>query len=93
MALNLLYRFGGKGNPRLAAKILYAPTQTTAEIVPGFRLSPWSNIDVYLALPMALGKKDGFYYTNNDDPTNKNRPFSVVMLVTLKGSVKASYYY
>ena len=91
LALNLLYRFTGWGSPRLFAQVRYAPSQNSAMLVPGFRLSPWSHIDVYLAIPMALGGKNGYYYNNTEDA--KNRPFSVMLFVTLKGSVQAGYYY
>jgi hypothetical protein len=90
MALNLIYRFGGKGKPRLFTQVLYAPMQDSAQLIPGFKLNPWEHIDIYFAVPMALGNKEGYYYKHNEDP--KNRPFSMMLLVTLKGSIKAGYY-
>jgi len=87
LAFNLLYRIGGKGNPRLFVQTLYSVDQNSARLTPGFRLTPWPNIDVYLAVPMSLGSKDGYYYLHNEDP--RNRPFSIAMLVTVRGSVKA----
>jgi hypothetical protein len=93
MALNLLYRFGGKLNPRFFTQVLYAPLQSSAQVIPGFRITPLSNIEIYLAVPMSLGKKSGYYYQNSVDHTNTNRPFSIMLLVTLKGSVQAEYNY
>ena len=93
MAFNLLYKFGGKVNPRIFAKVLYAPMQTSAQVIPGFIIAPLSNIEIYLAVPMALGKKSGYYYQNSVDHTNTNRPFSIMLYVTLKDSVQAGYYY
>jgi hypothetical protein len=91
MAFNALYRFDGWGSPRFYMQLLYAPAQGTARLVPGFRLSPISHIDIYLAVPMALGKKTGYYYLHTADVNN--RPFSVMLYVTLKGSVQAGFYY
>ena len=91
LTLNLMYRFGGIGNPRLFLQTRYAPLQESALLIPGFILSPWSNIELYLALPMGLGSRDGYYYSHTANLNN--RPFSVVFLLTLKGSVQAGYYY
>ena len=86
MALNVLYRFGGKFNPRFFIQALYAPAQASAQLIPGFRFAPLSNIEFYLAVPMALGKKTGHYYHHNVD--RSDRPFSIMLLVTLKGDVQ-----
>jgi len=90
LALNLLYKFGGKGNPSVFTQVRYAPMQSSAQVVPGFRLTPFSHVEVYLAVPMALGGKSGYYYLNNSPG---NRPFSIMLLVTLKGNVQARYNY
>jgi len=89
IALNLLYRHGGRGNPRFFVHMLYAPIQETMQLVPGFRLTPLQHIDFYMAVPMALGNQTGYYYTNTADPFN--RPFSVVMLISLKGNLQTSF--
>jgi len=91
IALNMLYRFDGKGNPRFFTRILYAPMQESVRLVPGFRLSPLPHVETYLAVPMALGRKDGYYYRHTSDINN--RPFSVMLYVTISGSVNAGYYY
>jgi len=90
LALNLLYRVGGKGNPRLFVQTLYAIEQDSARLIPGFRLSPWQHVDLYFAVPMSLGSKEGYYYLHNEDP--RNRPFSVVLLATIRGSVRSAHY-
>ena len=90
-ALNLLFRFGGKGDPRIFLRGLYAPLEDSARLIPGFRLSPWPNVEFYLAVPMDIGSKTGYYYVHNEDP--EKRHFSVVMLLTFRGSVRAGYYY
>ena len=90
LALNMLFRFGGRGNPRLFVQTLYAVNEYSARIIPGFRLSPWSNIDIYFAVPMSLGSKNGYYYSHNED--KDNRPFSFALLVSVTGSVRASHY-
>jgi len=91
VAMNVIWRIGGKGNPRLFIQTLYAPTQESAQLVPGFRLSPWNHVELYFAIPMGLGSKDGFYYNNTAD-FRGNRPFSIVMLLTLKGDVRIGQY-
>lgn len=91
LALNLFYRFNGKGSPRLFVQTRYAPLQNSAQLVPGLRLSPLSHVDIYLAVPMALGSKDGYYYSHTEDP--QNRPFSVMLFVTLKGDVRAAHFF
>jgi len=90
-ALNLLYRFGGKGNPRVFIQSLYAPLDESARVTPGFRLTPWPNIDFYIAAPLDLGVQDGYYYTHPEDTTD-TRHFRLVMLITIKGSARAAYY-
>ena len=90
-ALNLLYRFGGKANPRIFIQARCAPLQNTAQLIPGFRLNPWSNIELYLAVPMALGSETGYYFKNTittDSFQNRPLPFSVMLLLTLRGAVK-----
>jgi len=91
LALNALYRFGGKINTRFFIQTLYAPRQSSAQVIPGFRFAPFSNIEFYLAAPMALGKKTGHYYQNTADPYN--RKFSIMLLITIKGNVEAGFYY
>jgi hypothetical protein len=90
-ALNLIYRIGGKGNPRFFTQILYAPMENSARFVPGFGLNPWSHIDFYVAMPMALGSRDGYYYIHTADVNN--RPFSIMMLLSLGGAFQYGYYF
>ena len=90
-AMNVIYRVGGRGNPRFFTQVLYAPMENSAQFVPGFRLNPWSHIEFYLAVPMALGSRDGYYYTHNAD--SSNRPFSIVLLLSLNGSFQYGRYF
>jgi len=85
---NFLYRFDGKGSPRFFTTVDFSTADNSMQLVPGFKFTPLSDIEVYVAVPMALGNKDGYYYHNNADAFN--RPFSITMLVTLKGSVFVS---
>jgi hypothetical protein len=87
LALKMLYRFRGNSNPRLFMDILYSPSQSSAQLVPGFRITPLENIDFYMAVPMAFGPKTGYYYNNTIDANH--RPFSIILLVILRGSVQA----
>ena len=94
MAVNLLYRLPGfAGNPRFFLQALYAPAQNTAQLVPGFRINILPHTELYVALPMALGSRDGFYYRNPIDIEDRRRPFSLVMLITLRGSVRAAHHF
>jgi hypothetical protein len=91
LALNLLFQFDGKASPRFFIQALYAPQQKSARLVPGIRLNPFPHTELYFAVPMALGSREGYYYSHTADP--KDRPFSVVVLLSLKGSVRAGYYF
>jgi hypothetical protein len=88
IALNLLYRIDWKGSPRIFTSVNFSTAETSFQLVPGFKFTPFDHIEVYLAVPMALGSKDGYYYRHNADAYN--RPFSITLLVTLNGSVYAS---
>ena len=88
-ALNLIYRPGLKGNPRLFVQTLYAPLENSAQLVPGFRLSPLPHLEFSAAVPMALGSRDGHYYSNTADLNN--RPFSIVLLLSLSGSTRYAH--
>jgi hypothetical protein len=90
-ALNLVYRFDFKGAPRLFAQTRYSVLEESALFIPGFTITPFQNLGFYFAVPMALGNRDGHYYRNTG--SSDNRPFSVVLLLSLSGSVKAGYYY
>jgi hypothetical protein len=86
-----LYRIDGKGSPRIFSSFNFSTAENSIQFVPGFKFTPLSHIEVYFAVPMALGNKEGYYYKYNADLLN--RPFSITMLVTLTGSVYASKYY
>ena len=87
IAFNVIYRFRGRTGPRLFVQTLFAPWEGSAQVIPGFRLTPWEHLELYFAVPMSLGNKDGHYYQNTADPVG-NRPFTVVMLLTLRGGVR-----
>jgi hypothetical protein len=90
VALNLRYSFGGKGNPRFFLQTLYTLSQNSARVVPAFRLSPFSHIELYLAFPMDLGNKDGYYYKNSLIQNRGGNPlrFAAVFLVSLSGNFR-----
>ena len=97
MAFNMQYKPWEKGSPRLFAKVLYAPEQNSAQLIPGFRFTPWRHLEFYIAAPMSLGSEEGFYYFNsyNSFTVNKERtplPFNVVFMMTLNGSVRVGHY-
>jgi len=93
-ALNLRYSFGGKGNPRFFLQTLYALSENSARIVSAFRLSPLSHVEFYLAFPMDLGNKDGYYYKNSIIQNRDGKPlrFAAIFLVSLSGSLRFTAY-
>ena len=88
IGFSFLYRVEGRGDPRIFSSINFSTAEKSYQVVPGFKFTPFDNIEVYCAVPMALGRKEGYYYRHNADP--QNRPFSVMLLVTFTGSVYAS---
>ena len=92
--LNLSLRLGDKGQPRLFLQTLLAPPENLYRIIPGFSLNPWPDIELYLAVPMALGSKDGYNYLNavNNDNNGQLLPFSIILLLNLNGSVQFRHY-
>jgi hypothetical protein len=94
IALNVQYKPWSKGNPRLFLQTRYAPMENSAQIIPGFRLTPWRNIDFYLSAPMTLGDKEGYYYINtiNESDEKKPLPFAVIFSIRVGGSVSFGHY-
>jgi len=88
ISFNILYRIEGKGDPRIFTSVKFSTAEKSYQVIPGFKFTPFDNVEVYCAVPMALGDKDGYYYRHNEDILN--RPFSITTLITLKGSVYAS---
>jgi hypothetical protein len=89
MAMNILYRTGVFKDLRLAAQCLYSFDENSAVFVPGLSFAPFPHINVSLGVPMALGSRDGTYYRRNAD--KNNRPFSIVMLVSISGDYRFTY--
>jgi hypothetical protein len=91
-AVNLIYRPrpGGWKDLRFFTQCLFSFEDYTADLVPGLSIAPFPHISAYLAVPMALGSRDGTYYTKNAD--NQNRPFSIVFLISLNGSYHFGHY-
>jgi hypothetical protein len=75
---------------KIFSQVLYGIEEDTVQLVPGFSCKPLSNLELSLAVPMALGSRDGTYYRNNVD--TKDRPFAVVLLLSLQGSQRFDYY-
>jgi len=88
-ALNLLYRISGPGNPRLFARFLYG--ENSFNITPGVRITPFSNLEIYFAVPMAFG--NGYYKNDAENFRGNTKPFSFLLYVTFKGDLRANYYY
>jgi len=100
IALNIQYKLKLKGDPRFFLQMLYIPMEQSAQIIPGFILSPWNNVDFCLSVPMGIGNRDGYYYNNTvndsyDIDTGKSRPlpFAVTLSVRVSGGVSFGHYY
>ncbi|GHV55575.1 hypothetical protein AGMMS49579_18810 [Spirochaetia bacterium] len=89
-ALNLAYRPGVFFGLRVFTQFLYGINENTFQLVPGLTFDPLPHMTVSLAVPMALGDMNGTYYSHNAD--TRNRPFSVVLLVSLNGSHRFGLY-
>ncbi|MDR1839080.1 MAG: hypothetical protein LBQ93_05785 [Treponema sp.] len=95
IAFNILYRFQGKGNPRFFIQSRYAIQEESIQLTPGIRINPWSHIELYFAVPMTFGNKDGYYYKNPaiiDKDGNKRR-FAAVLLLNLSGDLRYTHYF
>jgi hypothetical protein len=95
VAFNVLYRFQGKGNPRFFIQSLHSIEENSAQFTPGIRISPWSHIELYFAVPMTFSGKDGYYYQNPAivDRNGNPRRFAAVLLLTLSGDLKYTHYF
>jgi len=93
-ALNLRYSFGGKGNLRFYLQTLYTLSDNSTRVIPAFRLSPFPHIEFYLAFPMDLGNKKGYYYKNSIIQNREGKPlrFAAIFLVSLSGSLRFTAY-
>jgi hypothetical protein len=89
-ALNLRFKPGWFKDLRFFTQFLYGFAEYTAQLVPGLIIDPLPHMSVSLAVPMALGSHDGTYYTSNAD--RNNRPFSIVLLVSISGSHRFGSY-
>jgi len=94
IAFNVQYKPWSKGNPRLYLRTRYAPMQNSAQLIPGFRLTPWRNIDLNLSVPMGIGDRDGYYHNNtiNVNDEKKPLPFAVIFSVRVGGSISYGHY-
>ena len=95
IALNLSFKPWEKWNPRLFLRALFAPMENSVQLIPGFRINPWQHIELYMAAPVSLGSKNGYYYKNTftKDKQDRALPFALIFLVSLRGSAQFGYYY
>ena len=88
-ALNLQYKFGVWGDPRVYTQLRYALLESSAQLIPGFIIYPLPHISVSFAMPVALGAKDAYYSRNTPtvSPAGQPVPFRVIFLVSLSGGI------
>jgi len=94
IALNIQYKPWSKGNPRLFLQTRYIPWENSAQLIPGFILTPWKHVDFCISAPMGIGNRDGYYYNNtvNTNDENKPLPFAVIFSVRVSGGVSFGHY-
>jgi hypothetical protein len=89
LALNLEYKLGGWGGFRFFVQTYYAVLEDSAQLAAGFRFTPFPRVTISAALPMALGSRDGTYYSHNADKLD--RPFAIVLAATVSGNYKHTW--
>jgi hypothetical protein len=89
-AVNIIVRPVDYKSFRAFVRCLYSFETYSAWFVPGLSITPLPHINVYLTVPMALGPRNGPYYTKNDDI--RNRPFSIMLGVNVSGSYSFGHY-
>jgi hypothetical protein len=90
-ALNISFKPGGLANMHIFFGLLYAFEKESGQLVPGITFNPVEHIELYIAVPMAVGAREqnSYYYHNAD--TN-NRPFSIVLAVKINGEYKYGHF-
>jgi hypothetical protein len=86
-ALRLIYRPGIIGM-RLFCQALYAFEENSAQLVPGISIKPGDTVTATLTVPMALGSREGTYYSHNVDMADTPRPFNITLLINIQGSFR-----
>jgi hypothetical protein len=89
IALNVQYRTGVFRDLRFMVQCLYSFDENSAMVAPGLSLAPFPHVNVSLGVPMAPGNRNGTYYRQNTDKTN--RPFSIVLLISISGDYRFTY--
>ncbi|GMO46753.1 MAG: hypothetical protein Ta2B_28450 [Termitinemataceae bacterium] len=90
-ALNMQFKPGLKGRFQIFASCLYSMYTNTAQLVPGITLEPAEHLQLYLAVPMALGNRGpNTYYWQNADINN--RPFAIVLAIKINGSYRYGHF-
>jgi hypothetical protein len=97
-ALNVVFRPGWAGNLRFAVAARWALETNTAYIVPALSFSPLPHLGVSLGFPLALGGRNGRYYsaaTSSPFAGNADingRPVGVALLVNLGAGYRLDRY-
>ena len=76
------------GSFRFFLRARWALRQRSAHITSGIVCSPLPHLSVSLALPLALGPRDGPYYRSNPAPLNS--PAALLLLFSLSSSARFS---
>jgi hypothetical protein len=98
-AWNLVFRPGWIWNLRFAVTGRWALDTNTAYILPGLSFAPLPHIDVSLGFPLALGGREGRYYSRDaarpsfaGNADTRDRPFAFVLLLNLHGGYHLDRY-
>ncbi|MDR1469521.1 MAG: hypothetical protein LBT00_09530 [Spirochaetaceae bacterium] len=96
VALNTRYQPGGLAGLGFGLSFRWAFLDHSGQIIPAVYLSPAKHLTLSVAVPMALGDRQGddgqktYYYTQN--PDNSGRPFSVIFAISLSSNYRFGYY-
>jgi hypothetical protein len=95
-AWNLVFRPRWIWNLRFALVGRWALDTNSAYILPGLSIAPLPHVEVSLGFPIALGSREGRYYSKEyaaaaklpfaGNADTNGRPFALALLITLKGS-------
>lgn len=83
LALQMLFR-SPIDSLRPFCRLRYNADSQSAELLSGLRIKPDKHLELYAAVPLALGSRSGYYYSNNAD--TENRPLALLLALRLKGS-------
>ena len=86
LAFNVLFR-PWRNDQHFFVRLLYAPAEQSAQIVPGVRIRPIPHLELSLAVLTTFGDEDGHFFQNTMYETDLREPlpFAIMFMVSLRG--------